>query len=135
VSHTVMTFVGHWPLTSRSNNCFLNSIYLVHKSYGSDKLRWEEAEEAEEKIRLKQYISLCSKGRHNNNQIWAWLVYFDQIHCETNFKWTLFIEQKPAIFLDRTTIRRCVTYHNDLCGTLTSRSNNCFLNSIFLSGP
>ena len=46
------------------------------KSYGSDKLRWEEAEaeeeveveeeaEAEEKIRLKQYVSLHSKGRHN----------------------------------------------------------------------
>ena len=37
------------------------------KSYGSDKLHWEEAEEAEaeEKIRLKQYISLRSKGRHN----------------------------------------------------------------------
>jgi hypothetical protein len=35
------------------------------KSYGPDKLRWEEAEEAEaeeakaeEKIRLKQYVSL-----------------------------------------------------------------------------
>jgi hypothetical protein len=27
------------------------------KSYGPDKLRWEEAEEAEEKIRLKQYVS------------------------------------------------------------------------------
>ena len=40
------------------------------KSYGADKLRWEEAEEAEEeaeveeKIRLKQYVSLHSKGRH-----------------------------------------------------------------------
>jgi hypothetical protein len=33
------------------------------KSYDPDKLRWEEAEE--EKIRLKQYVSLCSKGRHN----------------------------------------------------------------------
>jgi hypothetical protein len=33
------------------------------KSYGLDKLRWEEAEE-EEKIRLKQYVSLRSKGRH-----------------------------------------------------------------------
>ena len=33
------------------------------------------------------------------------------------------------------TIRRCVAYCNDLCGTLTSRSNNCFLNSIFLYGP
>jgi hypothetical protein len=37
------------------------------KSYGPDKLRWEEAEEAEaeEKIRLKQYVSLRSKERHN----------------------------------------------------------------------
>jgi hypothetical protein len=35
------------------------------KSYGPDKLRWKE-EEAEEKIRLKQYVSLRSKGRHNN---------------------------------------------------------------------
>jgi hypothetical protein len=36
------------------------------KSYGLEKLRWEEAEEAEEeeKIRLKQYVSLRSKGRH-----------------------------------------------------------------------
>ena len=38
------------------------------KSYGPDKLRWEEAEEAEagaeEKIWLKQYVSLRSKGRH-----------------------------------------------------------------------
>ena len=33
------------------------------------------------------------------------------------------------------TIRRCVTYHNDLRGTLTSRSNDCFLNSIFLFRP
>ena len=35
------------------------------KNYGPDKLRGEEAEEAEEKIRLKQYVSLHSKGRHN----------------------------------------------------------------------
>ena len=38
------------------------------KSYGPDKLRWEEAEAAEEeKIRLKQYVSLRSKGRHNKD--------------------------------------------------------------------
>ena len=34
------------------------------KGHGPDKLRREEAE-AEEKIRLKQYVSLRSKGRHN----------------------------------------------------------------------
>jgi hypothetical protein len=33
------------------------------KSYGPDKLRWEEAE-AEEKIWLKQYVSLRLKERH-----------------------------------------------------------------------
>ena len=40
------------------------------KSYGPDRLRWEETEEAEEveeKIRLKQYVSLRLKGRHNND--------------------------------------------------------------------
>jgi hypothetical protein len=37
------------------------------KSYGPDKLRQEAEEaEAEEKIRLKQYVSLRSKGRHND---------------------------------------------------------------------
>ena len=46
------------------------------KSYGPDKLRWEEAEEteaeeaeADEKIRLKQYVSLRSKARHNNTTL------------------------------------------------------------------
>jgi hypothetical protein len=44
------------------------------KGYGPDKLCWEEAEaegeeaEAEEKIRLKQYVSLRSKGRYNYYQ-------------------------------------------------------------------
>jgi hypothetical protein len=48
----------HWP------------TWKDKTSYGPDKLRWEEAEEeveAEEeevKIRLKQYVSLRSKGRH-----------------------------------------------------------------------
>jgi hypothetical protein len=46
------------------------------KSYDPDKLRSEEADEAEgeaegeaeaeEKIRLKQYVSLHAKGRHNS---------------------------------------------------------------------
>ena len=49
----------------------ISLTYLERQnSYGADKLRWEEAEEAEEeaeveeKIRLKQYVSLHSKGRH-----------------------------------------------------------------------
>ena len=42
------------------------------KSYGPDKLRWEEAE-VEEKIRLKQYVSLRSKRRHNNKYLLIYL--------------------------------------------------------------
>ena len=57
------------------------------KSYGPDKLRWEEAEaeaeEAEEKIRLKQYVSLRSKGRHNkhygNVVICFWKVWKEKL--------------------------------------------------------
>ena len=44
----------------------ISLTYLERQnSYGPYKLRWEEAEEVEEKIRLKQYVSLRSKGRHN----------------------------------------------------------------------
>ena len=44
-------------------------IWKDKKSYGPDKLCWEEAEEAEaeEKIKLKQYVSLRLKGRHKND--------------------------------------------------------------------
>ena len=52
------------------------------KRYGPDKLCWEEAEEAEEeveeKIRLKQYVSLRSKERHNyqwNVDSYKWLLF------------------------------------------------------------
>jgi hypothetical protein len=45
-------------------------IWKDKKSYGPDKLRWEEAEE---KIRLKQYVSLRSKGRHNKLNILSFL--------------------------------------------------------------
>ena len=48
---------GHAPTDQ------ISLTYLERqKSYGPDKLRWEEAEE---KIRLKQYVSLRSKERHN----------------------------------------------------------------------
>jgi hypothetical protein len=47
------------------------------KCYGPDKLRWEaeEAETEEEKIRLKQYVSLRLKGRHNYDYF-MWLFEF-----------------------------------------------------------
>jgi hypothetical protein len=48
---------GHAP-TYQISLTYLERL----KSYGPDKLRWEETEE---KIKLKQYVSLRSKGRHN----------------------------------------------------------------------
>ena len=44
------------------------------KSYGQDKLHWEEVE-GEEKIRLKQYVSLRSKGRQNKRSVLLLLFY------------------------------------------------------------
>ena len=46
----------------------ISLTYLEREKNGPDKLRWEEEEEeAKEKIRLKQYVSLRSKGRHNES--------------------------------------------------------------------
>ena len=57
---------GHTPTYQ------ISLTYLERqKSYGPDKLCWEEAE-VEEKIRLKQYVSLHSKGIHNNLPNIAW---------------------------------------------------------------
>jgi hypothetical protein len=55
----------------------ISLTYLERKkSYGPDKLRWEEVEAAEEeKIRLKQYVSLRSKGRHKYNKYKEALTY------------------------------------------------------------
>jgi hypothetical protein len=59
------------------------------------------------KIRLKQYVSLCSKGRHNyQNIVEKDFIYYNIIAI----KWG-----KSTHF----TIRRCVAYRNDLCGALT----------------
>jgi hypothetical protein len=71
-------FIWPWGQRSRSNEGHYGTRHTVlwscthipnsltylerQKSYGPAKVRWE----AEEKIRLKQYFSLRSKGRHNN---------------------------------------------------------------------
>jgi hypothetical protein len=56
------TIIWSWGQRSRSHE----GHYQRQNSYGPDKLRWGEAEEeAEEKISLKQYVSLRSKGRHH----------------------------------------------------------------------
>jgi hypothetical protein len=63
---TKIIMVRDTPLYGHAPTYQISLTYLERqKSYGLDKLRWEEAEEAEEKIRLKQYVSLRSKGRHN----------------------------------------------------------------------
>ena len=73
---TKVIMVRNTPPYGHAPTYEISLTYLERqKSYGLDKLRWEEAEEAEEaeaeeaeaeeKIRLKQYVSLRSKGRHN----------------------------------------------------------------------
>jgi hypothetical protein len=71
------------PPYSHAPTYQISLTYLERqKSYGPDKLHWEEAEEveAEEKIRLKQYVFLRSKGRHN--KVSEWLLF--------NTKWPIF---------------------------------------------
>jgi hypothetical protein len=92
-------FLMKFPVKVIMSTYQISLIYLERqKSYGPDKLRWEEVE-VEEKIRLKQYVSLRSKGRHN------YLNWKFHQKCEID-QWYL------------------------VCGCMTSRSNNCYLNSI-----
>ena len=73
---TKVIMVRDIPPYGHATTYQISLTYLERqKSYGPDKFRWEEAEEAEaeteaeeEKIRLKQYVSLRSKGRHNNRR-------------------------------------------------------------------
>jgi hypothetical protein len=63
---TKVMMVRDTPPYGHASTYQISLTYLERqKSYGPDKLRWEEVEEAEEKIRLKQYVSLRSTGRHN----------------------------------------------------------------------
>jgi hypothetical protein len=64
---TKVTTVRDTPPYGHAPTYQISLIYLERqKSYGPDKLRIrEEAEEEEEKIKLKQYVSLRSKERHN----------------------------------------------------------------------
>ena len=85
------------------------------KSYGPDKLRWEEAEaeeaEAEEKIRLKQYVSLRSKGRHNYT-ITSFIFWTDQ------FRFVWFCLFTSVLFLYQYTpfsYCRCIKQNLQFC--------------------
>ena len=76
---TKVIMVRDTPPDGHASTCQISLTYLERqKSYGPDKLRWKEAEAAEEeKIRLKQYVSLRSKGRHKYTFIIAlkWLSF------------------------------------------------------------
>ena len=66
-SPTKVIMVRETPPYDHAPTYQISLTYLERqKSCGPDKLRWEEAEE---KIRLKQYASLHSKGRHNKSYI------------------------------------------------------------------
>jgi hypothetical protein len=71
MSHKGHYNTRHTALWSCTHITKIALTYLERqKRYVPDKLRWEEAEaeaEEEEKIRLKKYVSLRSKVRHNND--------------------------------------------------------------------
>jgi hypothetical protein len=74
-----LRFATHRLMVMHPHTKYYWPISKDKKSYGLDKLRWEESEEAEEaeaeeKIRLKQYVSLRSKGRHKD--IIIYVVFF-----------------------------------------------------------
>ena len=59
-------------------------IWKDQKSYGPDKIRWEEAEEAEEKIRLK--------GRHKYCKIiksWYFEIFY--LKLTNHLKWLIYL--------------------------------------------
>ena len=59
--------VSRMSLRYATHRLMATHPHIRQKSYGPDKLRWKEAE-VEEKIRLKQYVSLRLKERHNNGR-------------------------------------------------------------------
>jgi hypothetical protein len=60
-SPTKVIMVRNTPPYGHARTYKISLTYLERQtSYGPDKLRWEEVEE---KISLKQYVSLRSKGR------------------------------------------------------------------------
>ena len=89
-SPTKVIMVCDTPPYGHAPTYQITLIYLERqKSYGPDKLSWEEAEEeeveAEEQIRLKQYVSLRSKERHNYKfSLWEvpnWPNYYSLYSC------------------------------------------------------
>jgi hypothetical protein len=75
---------------------------MVHDTppYGPDKLHWEEAEAEEEIIRLKQYVSLCSKGRHKQGQRKAWRIHSPKNLTRWPWPLTLKINRVPDSLKD-----------------------------------
>ena len=74
VSRKSLWYATHHLMVMHPHTKYNWPIWKNKKSYGPDKLRWKEAEEAEaeDKIRLKQYVCLRSKGRHNKRKILFW---------------------------------------------------------------
>ena len=64
VSRRSLRYAAHRLMVMHPHTKYNWPIWKDKKSYGPDKLCWEEAEE---KIRLKQYVSLRLKGRHKKS--------------------------------------------------------------------
>jgi hypothetical protein len=125
-------------LTSRSNNCFLNSIIqliMLSFLYLKQFSLYFNIHSSTNKYRENcfRYLKLMSPLNVAICTTISYTLWVGEACPDHNF-WSFQIGQWYLV-CGCMTIRRCVVYRNDPRGTLTSRSNNCFLNSIFLSGP
>jgi hypothetical protein len=106
---TVMTFMGPWPLTSSSNNCFFRDRSMIFGMWMHDLKavchipQWPSL--MTRKYYLKShYLTLRSKVKVPRRSLRYSTHRLMVMHPHT---------------ISHMTIRRCVAYRNDLCGTLT----------------
>jgi hypothetical protein len=81
---TMMTFVGIWRLTSRSNNCFLNSIYLV---CGCMTIR--QCVTYHYDLRENNYLTLRSKVKVPRRSLWYVTHHLMIMHPHTKYNWPI----------------------------------------------
>jgi hypothetical protein len=96
-----MTFVGPWPVTSRSNNCFLNSIMVMHPH---TKYHWPISKDKNVMARTrkyylkKHYLTLRSKVKVPRRSLWYATHCPMVMHPHAKYHWSI------SVFRDRSMI-------------------------------
>jgi hypothetical protein len=143
VSHTVMTFVGPWPLTSRSNNCFYEGhhgtpTHRLMVMHPHTKYHWPISNDKNVMAQTKKYylknnyLTLRSKVKVPRRSLRCVTPPYG--HAPTHH---IFVFRDRSMIFgmwvpDHKAVCRCTVMTFVGIWRLTSRSNNCFLNSIYL---